>query len=90
MPLQAYVHKAGNIKKILKYKKRIEIKSKLEFYKYYVQHRTYINKTTQIKYTPAEIKLNAPGNVFNVFAYTKLYRGADPNGDIDSIDVVSE
>lgn len=51
---------------------------------------TYINKTTQIKYTPAEIKLNAPGNVFSVFAYTKLYKGADPSGEMDSIEVVSE
>lgn len=50
----------------------------------------YINKITQMKYTPAEIRLNAPENVFNVFAYTKLYKGADPKGDIDSNDVVSE
>lgn len=51
---------------------------------------TYINKKTQNKFTPAVIKLNAPGKVSNVLAYTKLYNGADPKGEIDSIDVVNE
>lgn len=43
-----------------------------------------------MKYAPADMKLNAPGNVFNVLPYTKLYSGADPSDEMDSTDVVSE
>lgn len=50
--------------------------------------RTYNRMKVHIISTPALIKLNAPGNVTNVFVYTKVYSGADPSGDSASIDEV--
>lgn len=84
IPLQAYVHDAGNDRK-KNQNQNLKVERSLVG-----SNNTYINNTTHNKYTPAEIKLNIPGNVVIVFAYTKLYSVADPNGEIDSNDVVSE